>query len=372
MRLRVRNFQQSPLILISLQQRYTKQSVSDTCRAGAVTMSSETMKQYLAKQPLLRKFWRRGRNLLHSFRTLNDYRYDWNRYIRWWHGVGDDQRWGQRQKALLKAYHGVEKGLSLRDRRPGFGQEKVKHLIRQIDEWEAAYGLTDVAVEAVAALRAYQAFNDFNDVNLPWLDVWLKSKEESSIQAGTKPVSKKAILDSTAGTGEEFFNSRYSMRQFGPASVPMDDIRKAVKLAQKTPSVCNRQGARVHCFEQANDALQYQPGNRGFGHLASRALVVTANLQAFSGSGERNQAWVDGGMFAMSLLYTLHALGFGACPLAWSQRADADRRVRQALNIPDHEVIIMMIAVGTLPEKFDVAMSRRLELEQVLIERAAQ
>lgn len=119
------------------------------------------------------------------------------------------------------------------------------------------------------------------------------------------------------------------------------------------------------------EALRWQPGNRGFGHLASRALVVTVDLQAFSGPGERNQAWVDGGMFAMSLLYALHSLGYGACPLAWSQRSSFDRQARAALGIPPNEVIIMMIAVGTLPERFRVAVSQRLSGKTALIERSA-
>lgn len=328
------------------------------------------MKRYLAKYQILRLIWRKARRIVHSIKILGDYAYDWRRYIKWWHGVGIDTLQGQRQRALLKAYHGVEKGLSLRDARPGFGQEKIKYLIRQIDEWERAYGLNDVASDAVASLRAYHTFNEAHGVYIPWLDTWLQSKTLPERNGGTKPVTKQDILSARSGTDKAFFDSRYSLRQFGSEPVPMSGIRQAIEMAQKTPSVCNRQGTRAYCFENAMDALQYQPGNRGFGHLASRALVITADLQAFSGSGERNQAWIDGGMFAMSVLYCLHALGYGTCPLAWSQKAKEDKRVREALNIPESEVIIMMIAVGTLPDEFAVAVSQRIDLNQVLIERS--
>jgi hypothetical protein len=59
--------------------------------------------------------------------------------------------------------------------------------------------------------------------------------------------------------------------------------------------------------------LALQNGNRGFGHLAKRVLIVSADLHAFIGPIERNKAFVDGGMFAMSLLYALHRLELGAC-----------------------------------------------------------
>ena len=144
-------------------------------------------------------------------------------------------------------------------------------------------------------------------------------------------------------------------------------ITEAVEMARKTPSVCNRQGQRVHVFEDGPGALRWQPGNKGFGHLASRALVVTADLQAFSGPGERNQPFVDGGMFAMSLLYALHAKGLGACPLAWSMRPREDRAMRRALGIPDEEAVIMFISVGHLPETLAVAQSHRMPIEHFMV-----
>jgi len=127
----------------------------------------------------------------------------------------------------------------------------------------------------------------------------------------------------------------------------------------------------VHVFENAQQALDWQPGNKGFGHLASRGLIVTADLQSFSGTGERNQPFVDGGMFAMSLLYALHALGLGACPLAWSMRPAQDREMRKALGIPDSEAVIMMISVGHLPDSLQVAKSHRMPIEHVLVEHPA-
>ena len=57
---------------------------------------------------------------------------------------------------------------------------------------------------------------------------------------------------------------------------------------------------------------------------------------------ERNQGWIDGGMFAMSLIYAFHALGIGTCCLNWAVDSRTDRTLRSVVSMPDHEAVIMM------------------------------
>ena len=44
---------------------------------------------------------------------------------------------------------------------------------------------------------------------------------------------------------ENLFNTRHSIRQFGEDKVKIEDIKKAIELAQRAPSACNRQAVRV-------------------------------------------------------------------------------------------------------------------------------
>lgn len=81
--------------------------------------------------------------------------------------------------------------------------------------------------------------------------------------------------------------------------------------------------------------MSYQNGNSGFGHTVPALFVITSDMRIFEKSGERNQGWVDGGLFAMALVYALHALGLGACMLNWSQDHDQDDALRAAFEIPD-------------------------------------
>ncbi|QNT71191.1 nitroreductase family protein [Defluviicoccus vanus] len=192
----------------------------------------------------------------------------------------------------------------------------------------------------------------------------------SSVQeGGAKLVSRSDIEAAALVDFERFCQERYSVRHFSSVPVEKSVIKAAVRIAQKTPSVCNRQCWRVHIFsseEAKRQVLECQSGNRGFGHEASHVLVVTSDLQPFTGIHERYQGWIDGGMFSMSLVYALHSFGLGSCCLNWSVRAGTDKRLRRIAAIPGHENVIMMIAVGNLVEEFKVACSVRRETDDIL------
>jgi nitroreductase len=72
-------------------------------------------------------------------------------------------------------------------------------------------------------------------------------------------------------------------------------------------------------------------------------------------------------MFAMSLLLALHSLGLGACPLNWSMEKGPDMALRRTAKIHDEDAVIMLIAVGHLPEVLRVAQSPRKNLDEVVV-----
>lgn len=294
------------------------------------------------------------------------------RYFSWSHTGREDSYTAQSSYALLKQYHGIEKGLSLNTPRPGFGQKKVQALLSKIDAYEKNPDHDPTIVKAaVDSLIDYSKFNAAQDISFHWLNHWLdqrnvEEKNDTEANGGVIRVSRSDIKSCVEGVGEEFFLSRHSIRNFSGEEVPLEVIEKAADLARKTPSVCNRQGPRVHCFKNAAEALKWQSGNAGFGHLASRALVITSDIQAFSSIGERHQPFIDGGLYAMSIVYALHSLGYGSCMLAWDQTRQHNHAARKALNIPDNEVIIMMIAVGSLPDDLLVANAFRRPLTSSL------
>lgn len=332
--------------------------------AGVIGMISKL--KAVLRTPFTVRLWRRLKQFSGFFGLLNGGLYDTLRYFKWCHGSGLERDRERQERALLKAYHTFEKGMSMQNPRAGFGLGKIADLMERIDIWKKDFPIEGTSAAAVDSLRSYYDFNQKYDVALPKLEAWLEQFPETAPTrlGGVEHITREQVLSDIDAGGASFFTSRHSMRNFGEAPVPMEAMREAADIARKTPSVCNRQGTAAYCFENAGDALQYQPGNRGFGHLASRALVVTADLRAFAGVGERYQAWIDGGLYAMSLMYALHSLGYGSCPLAWAADPATDKKARAALGIPDCEVIIMMIAVGSLPEEFNAAQAWRLPVEK--------
>lgn len=324
--------------------------------------------------------WRRDmkRSLRNSYALRQNGRYDARRYLAWSSTIAAVPSQAQLHAILTKDYHRIEKGLALPAPRPGFGADVIRRLTRNLEDYRDRFGADETVETCLNALSEYLAFNRRHEFDLPWVERFLMLQREAINAAtahgegGTRPVTRAEVHAAARWDLTDFFASRYSVRQFADKPVALDLIETAIRLAQKTPSVCNRQSGRVHVFsdeQQKAKVLSFQNGNRGFGQQAGQVLIVTADLRTFTSVGERNQAWIDGGMFAMSLVYALHSLGLGTCTLNWSVEKETDSDLHQGAGIPDHEVVIMMIAVGHLPESFRVAQSPRRPLDEVMVVR---
>jgi len=311
----------------------------------------------------------RPRTLKALWRLVRHYGVDLVRYARGSSTiVGDVDR--QRLEAKLTInYHRIEKGLALPSPRPGFGQPHVAGLIADTTTYLNRYGPADIINTIVSTLIIYRDFNKVNGMHFECVETFINyyKNEIKAAAGGTLRVSRKDIERKTAPVSADFFLSRHSIRQFAPGDITDGQLDEAVRLAQHAPSVCNRQAGRIYLVSGASMAacLRLQNGNRGFGQQLARLAVITSDLRNFVSVGERNQCWIDGGLFAMTFCYALHAQSLGTCMLNWSVEQDKDDALRRLIGIPDHEVVVMMMGIGKLTEEFDVARSRRRDLEEV-------
>jgi nitroreductase len=265
--------------------------------------------------------------------------------------------------------HALEKGFSMPEVRLGYGYPRIRKLVGLLNLYRLkGFKLDDLSIrKAQSVLREYAKFHDDKGFDISeissLISPWIQT--ESDI-AGFLELTKDDLLESSVSSFDSFASSRWSIRNYTEEEVSEDVIRRAIEIAKKTPSVCNRQPWRVYAIKDRSvqtRVLALQNGNRGFGHTASYALVVTSDLKCFVGVTERNEAYVDGGMFAMSLLYALHNQGVGACPLNWMVPSSLDVALRSILSIPPNEKVVMIIAVGHIPEKLRVAKSVRYPVE---------
>ncbi|MFI6009056.1 nitroreductase family protein [Streptomyces sp. NPDC051243] len=273
--------------------------------------------------------------------------------------------------------HRVEKGLAIPSPKPWFGESIIQRVLHNTSLYARLGGDEDVCKAALDAVEGYLDANSQHAAAEPqWVPELTRTVaglneqlRPAGLLGGTKAVSRETIYKASRLDSLDFFTSRYSIRDFAADPVTEEQIAAAVTAAQHTPSVCNRQSWSVNVFPRgphADAVLACQNGNAGFGHTASHILLITVDLRTFVYPGERNQGWVDGGMFAMSLLHAFHALGIGTCCLNWSVDSQADRRLRAVAEISSHEIVIMMLAVGQLPENLRVATSWRRPLDDVI------
>jgi nitroreductase len=316
------------------------------------------------------------RNVYFSLRLLPEVWYHYCRYL-CFSGINSSRGFRGAQAArIVMAYHQLEKGLSLAAPRPGFGKDALERLLQGVEVFIGRFGMVPPATTALGVVKRYMDFNRNAGVDMSQLDARLScltaGHENSShqFQEGGTTLIHRAELETTRQSGfPAFFASRHSVRHFSGGEVPCHDLIDAVRLSQRSPSVCNRQAWNVHAyFDKVEMArlLAVQAGNRGFGDQATLLLLITCDLTAFVEVEEHYQAWIDGGMFCMSLCLAFHNLGYGTCCLNWSKSARDDRRLRQITTVRPEEEVIMMIAVGTLPERFNVACSPRRPLDEVL------
>lgn len=308
-------------------------------------------------------------------RVLLSYLYDFGRFIRYSSALGP---WGDAEKlraTITANYHNIEKGLSLRSPRPGFGIETIKRLLGLINEYFDRFGSAEHLLIPVGALESYVVQQTAIGVDVAWLDRELKAIKLKAGVVGAPPIGgvlarqRAEVEAAVAMGGMEMLTSRSSCRQYSARPVALELLQAAARVAQRTPVVCNRQSGRIHYLQARNEIdriLAIQGGARGFANEVPLLLCVTVDLRNFNSAAERYQGWIDGGLFAMSLIFGLHTQGLATCCLNWSREAKPDREMRNLLSLHPAENIIMFIAVGHYDEEFSVAASVRKPLNEVL------
>ena len=165
--------------------------------------------------------------------------------------------------------------------------------------------------------------------------------------------------------------SRHSVRQFSEQTIDVSDIEKAVKLAMKAPSACNRQSCKAYFYrdKEVNKRLgELIAGNTGFDGEVQNYIVITSDMSAFYDPFERNQVYVDGGIFTMALVEALHYYGIASCILQNGEYKERNLKFKEICkNIPENEKIILFIAIGYYKDNFTYAVSHRKNLDNVLI-----
>lgn len=302
------------------------------------------------------------------------YYYDFTRYLRYSRTLGNKSPENLAAEITV-LYHVIEKGLTMPNTRLGFGEERVISLCDLCLHFFELYGRGEEQVEhAIEVILEYEYFHKQEKHNLSNLVInkisEVKNKISGFVACSQRTITKQEYFQNKENAFSHFSNSRASVRNFNSVNIPIESINEALSLAKNAPSACNRQSWRTYVVtdsKKIKEILEVQGGNRGFGHLSNKLIIIAGDISVFSGVYERNQIFIDGGMYAMNLLYALHYHEIAACILNCSHSPEKDLRLRDLLKIRESEVFIAMVACGTPPESFRIAISKRYNLDKTNI-----
>lgn len=174
------------------------------------------------------------------------------------------------------------------------------------------------------------------------------------------------VTELSHGEYPDVLKSRHAVRDFSDEPLDIEKVKAALKIAEMTPSACNRQSWRVHVYtdkEQRDKAFKLQGGCKGFYEDMQCAILVCGDLRLYD-INELNLLYVDGGLYCMNLLNALSYEGLATIPLTMGMKMPNLKNYKQQLAIPSNEMPVLLIGVGTLKKEFKVACSDRYSYKE--------
>lgn len=309
-------------------------------------------------------------------RKMQSYFRAWRNLVKH-HSVQDmkDQRLNQLAAELIRNTHSIEKGLSIETPRLSFGQKKQLEMMDQIEILSQSDSMyhreaCEMALCAIQEYLEYHTSKGYSDEFCEKLKSFLMEKRAlfPDTKKGGTLCLKKSELNFDVPEIERLFDTRHSIRDFDQTEVCMEDLKRALELAQKAPSACNRQGVRVYVLdkEKSRDYMKQLSGIGGFAEAVDKYILVTGKTSAYR-LEEDNQFIVSASIYAAYLTLTLHLYGIGACvvqrPVVWNAEWAQNRKV---FGIPEDEQIVCLLAVGNLKESCKVPVSYRMKNEEMI------
>jgi hypothetical protein len=306
---------------------------------------------------------------------MYEYLYDLNRFLNHSTAIKNNYNQLHYEYKFLMHSHTIEKGLSFIDIKTGFGVDKVDRLINLLEEYKRK-GFdcnNEIFQQTLLKIYEYISFNKSRGVDLNDIESRVNNlypKPHINITS-VYSIRKSDIYDSLGQDYFKFSKMRFSIRNFEPSPIDKNKLYQAIGLSLKSPTSCNRQPMHIYyaCSDIVQDILSIQTGNEGFGHLIKNLLIVTIDNCAYHGLHERNCLYIDGGFYAMNLVYSLHYYGLGTCILNWKVNKENDIQLRKIIkNLKNFHTVICLVAVGNMPDKIKVCRAHRKSIGSILTE----
>ncbi len=279
----------------------------------------------------------------------------------------------QLETQLLFFSHQLEKGLSHSDFRSGFGKRPLGMIAGILNAYqEEKYDSNSFELKVTfAVLKAYRDKHVSNNLPLPSAFAAIYEKYRTQIDNAEADLGGVAETRENVEYEKTYSNvieKRISIREFADTPVDVKSLNKALELSVHAPSVCNRQSQQVRVVtnpELIHQALRVQGGWNGYADPPA-LILITTHLSSFNNAVERNEPYVDGGIYSMVLLGALEDQNLAACPLNAMFSKEQDEAMRRILGVTREEALVMFIALGNKPESVLHPVSRRRDYTSIV------
>jgi len=288
--------------------------------------------------------------------------------------VFKDDTYNKTESRIILHYHSIEKGFLHENFRYKFGKWRIVELIELLKYSHIVEKnkKTQIAAAYLAMVKYYE-IHQLNSVDISEFylqDDFHLFKSLVTLDIGTiKENKRNDFFKNNKNDFYDFSKSRSSVRNFTKQHIPFEMIDKVIEIAKTAPSVCNRQPNKVYYVENKGiieNIFEIQGGLTGYSDDVSQLLVLVSDRNYFYSVGERNQLYIDGGLFLMNLLYGLHYYKIGACPAHWGLNFEHDKKIQKLLNLKDSEKVICLIPIGIPKESFYTTLSLRRANNEIL------
>lgn len=288
--------------------------------------------------------------------------------------VFKDDTFNKIESRIILHYHGIEKGFLFENFKHRFGALRVIELVKLLKNKDVVknHKQSQIAAAYLAMCKYYEKhLNDGIDISDYFkIEDYDFFKSLSTLDLDIiKEHNRSDFFGKSNANFLEFSKSRGSIRSFTGEKIPIETINKIIDLAKTAPSVCNRQPTKIYYVESKltiDRIFDIQQGLKGYSDEIVQLLVLVSDRNYFYSIGERNQLYIDGGIFLMNLLYAIHFYKVGACPAHWGLNYQQEKRIHKELNLNKSEKVICLIPIGIPKNEFKTTLSLRRNNDEIL------
>lgn len=243
---------------------------------------------------------------------------------------------------------------------------------RLINDYPDYLKLNDAIVETIGIAQSVILFSKNGGVDCSKLEselaLFIERNHLEHVIPRAISIHKAAEADRPVNVSSQydaFIRKRHSVREYTPRIIDEKTLEEIVQTALLCPSECNMQPCKVYYsddFEKIRKLMSDKMVMKDVYNL----LVITVN-KGFYAAGDLFQSWIDGGIFAESLIMAIHSRGLGACLFQCLKISPHYQKLKDSIGIPQNEDIVCCVGLGYLKDEYNIIETHRSTVSEMMV-----